>query len=32
MQTGWLQATPFAGRLLKYVPFALHESTRKEAL
>ena len=27
---GWLAATPsFAGRLLKYVLFALHESTRK---
>ena len=29
---GGLQPPPFAGRLLKYVPFALHESTRKEAL
>ena len=27
-----LQPPPFAGRLLKYVPFALHESKRKEAL
>ena len=29
---GGCKPPPFAGRLLKYVPFALHESTRKEAL